>query len=55
MGDGIRVHLISPGGVDTELAASMRPDLDRSGLTSPAEVAESSSSSGRRGTRSSTK
>jgi 3-oxoacyl-[acyl-carrier protein] reductase len=40
MADGIRVHLISPGGVDTELAARMRPDLDRSGLTTPEEIAE---------------
>jgi 3-oxoacyl-[acyl-carrier protein] reductase len=40
MADGIRVHLVSPGGVDTELAARMRPDLDRSGLTAPAEIAE---------------
>jgi len=40
MADGIRVHLISPGGVDTELAARMRPDLERSGLTSPEEIAE---------------
>ncbi len=40
MADGIRVHLVSPGGVDTELAAQMRPDLDRPGLTTPEEVAE---------------
>jgi len=40
MSDGIRVHLISPGGVDTELATRMRPDLDRSGLTAPEEIAE---------------
>ncbi len=40
MADGIRVHLVSPGGVDTPLAAQMRPDLDRSGLTTPEEVAE---------------
>jgi 3-oxoacyl-[acyl-carrier protein] reductase len=40
MPDGIRVHLVSPGGVDTDLAGAMRPDLDRSGLTTPAEVAE---------------
>jgi 3-oxoacyl-[acyl-carrier protein] reductase len=40
MADGIRVHLISPGGVDTELAARMRPDLDRSGHTTPEEIAE---------------
>ena len=40
MKDGIRVHLVSPGGVDTDLAASMRPDLDRAGLTTPEEIAE---------------
>ena len=40
MADGIRVHLISPGGVDTGLAARMRPDLDRSSLTSPVEIAD---------------
>jgi len=38
--DGIRVHLISPGGVDTGLANRIRPDLDRSGLTLPEEIAE---------------
>ncbi len=37
---GIRVHLVSPGGVDTDLVSTMRPDLDRSGLTTPEEVAE---------------
>ena len=40
MADGIRVHLVSPGGVDTGLATRMRPDLDRSGLTAPGEIAE---------------
>ena len=40
LADGIRVHLVSPGGVDTGLATQMRPDLDRSGLTSPEEIAE---------------
>ena len=40
MPDGIRVHLVSPGGVDTDLAGAMRPDLDRAGLTTPTEVAE---------------
>jgi 3-oxoacyl-[acyl-carrier protein] reductase len=39
MGDGIRVHLVSPGGVDTQMAGAMRPDLDRHGLTTPEEVA----------------
>jgi 3-oxoacyl-[acyl-carrier protein] reductase len=40
LADGIRVHLVSPGGVDTGLATRMRPDLDRSGLTAPEEIAE---------------
>jgi 3-oxoacyl-[acyl-carrier protein] reductase len=40
MADGIRVHLVSPGGVDTVLATRMRPDLDRSGLTAPEDIAE---------------
>ncbi len=37
---GIRVHAVCPGGVDTEMAAQARPDLDRSGLIQPDEVAE---------------
>ncbi|MCE5257504.1 MAG: SDR family oxidoreductase [Chloroflexi bacterium] len=37
---GIRVHIICPGGVDTEMASQARPDLDRSGLITPEEVAE---------------
>jgi len=38
--DGIRVYVISPGGVDTDLAWNMRPDLDRSILISPQEIAD---------------
>jgi 3-oxoacyl-[acyl-carrier protein] reductase len=38
--DGIRVHAICPGGVDTDMAGSARPDLDRSILIAPDEVAE---------------
>jgi 3-oxoacyl-[acyl-carrier protein] reductase len=38
--DGIRVHVVSPGGVDTELSAQARPDLDRAGLITPQEVAD---------------
>ena len=38
--DGIRVHVILPGGVDTELAAQARPDLDRSQLIRPEEIAD---------------
>ncbi len=39
MADGIRVYMVSPGGVDTGLIAHMRPDLDKAGLTTPAEMA----------------
>jgi 3-oxoacyl-[acyl-carrier protein] reductase len=38
--DGIRVHVISPGGVATELSAQARPDLDRAGLIQPQEIAD---------------
>jgi 3-oxoacyl-[acyl-carrier protein] reductase len=38
--DGIRVHAISPGGVDTQLIAQARPDLDRSVLMQPQEIAD---------------
>lgn len=38
--DGIRLHTICPGGVDTEMATSARPDLDRSILIRPEEIAE---------------
>ncbi|MCL5997057.1 MAG: SDR family oxidoreductase [Chloroflexi bacterium] len=38
--DGIRVHAVCPGGVDTDLAGQARPDLDRSVLMQPQEVAD---------------
>ena len=38
--DGIRVHTINPGGVDTELIGQARPDLDRSVLMQPQEIAD---------------
>jgi 3-oxoacyl-[acyl-carrier protein] reductase len=38
--DGIRVHAICPGGVDTPMVAASRPDLDRSVLMHPDEIAE---------------
>jgi len=38
--DGIRVHSINPGGIDTELIGRARPDLDRSGLIQPEEIAD---------------
>jgi NAD(P)-dependent dehydrogenase (short-subunit alcohol dehydrogenase family) len=37
---GIRVHAICPGGVDTQLVASARPDLDTSVLMQPEEIAD---------------
>jgi len=37
---GIRVHAVCPGGVDTALATQARPDLDRSLLMTPQEIAE---------------
>lgn len=36
----VRVSAVLPGGVDTEMVAQARPDLDRSGLIRPADVAE---------------
>ena len=38
--DGIRGHVVSPGGVATEMITSMRPDLDPSILVPPREIAE---------------
>ncbi|MHB0858182.1 MAG: SDR family NAD(P)-dependent oxidoreductase [Anaerolineae bacterium] len=37
---GIRVYALCPGGVDTDLVTRARPDLDRSVLMTPEEVAE---------------
>jgi len=37
---GVRVHAICPGGVDTGLVADARPDLDRSALMRPQEIAD---------------
>lgn len=37
---GIRVHLISPGGVATEMVTKMRPDIDPAELIQPEEIAE---------------
>lgn len=37
---GIRVHAVCPGGVDTDMAAQARPDLDRSILIKPEEIAD---------------
>ena len=38
--DGIRVHAICPGGVDTPLVRQARPDLDPSVLMKPEEIAD---------------
>ncbi|MCQ2181178.1 MAG: SDR family oxidoreductase [Bacteroidales bacterium] len=37
---GIRVHLISPGGVATEMVRKMRPDIQPDELIQPEEIAE---------------
>ena len=37
---GIRVHLISPGGVATEMVRKMRPDINPDELIQPEEIAE---------------
>lgn len=38
--DGIRVHVIAPGGVATDMVAKTRPDLDMSMLMAPEEIAD---------------
>ncbi|MEN3202713.1 MAG: SDR family oxidoreductase [Atribacterota bacterium] len=37
--EGIRVHVIAPGGVETDLIAAMRPDLLGEKLIAPSEIA----------------
>lgn len=37
---GIRVHLIAPGGVATEMVTTMRPDIDATSLIQPEEIAD---------------
>ena len=39
-GTNVRVHLICPGGVDTELIPQVRPDLRSEDLMRPEEIAE---------------
>ncbi|MBN1765411.1 MAG: SDR family oxidoreductase [Sedimentisphaerales bacterium] len=38
--DNIRVHVICPGGVDTELVSRVRPDIKKDELIQPEEIAE---------------
>jgi NAD(P)-dependent dehydrogenase (short-subunit alcohol dehydrogenase family) len=39
-GSNIRVHLLCPGGVDTELVQKVRPDIKKGDLIQPEEIAE---------------
>ncbi len=39
-GSSIRVHLLCPGGVDTELVQKVRPDIKKQDLIQPEEIAE---------------
>ncbi len=39
-GSNIRVHLLCPGGVDTELVQRVRPDIKKDELMQPEEIAE---------------
>ena len=39
-GSNVRVHVVCPGGVDTELVSRVRPDIDKTDLIGPDEVAE---------------
>ena len=36
----IRIHAISPGGVDTDMVRGVRPDIDTSEMISPEEIAD---------------
>jgi 3-oxoacyl-[acyl-carrier protein] reductase len=39
-GTNIRVHVICPGGVDTDMVGSVRPDIKKDELIGPQEIAE---------------
>jgi NAD(P)-dependent dehydrogenase (short-subunit alcohol dehydrogenase family) len=36
----VRVHLLCPGGVDTDMVGNVRPDIKKEDLIQPAEIAE---------------
>ena len=39
-GSNVRIHLLCPGGVDTELVQKVRPDIKKDELMQPDEIAE---------------
>ena len=39
-GSNVRVHVICPGGVDTEMVSRVRPDIKKEDLIGPGEIAE---------------
>ncbi len=39
-GSNIRVHLLCPGGVNTDLVQKVRPDIKKDELMQPEEIAE---------------
>ncbi len=39
-GSSVRVHLVCPGGVNTEMVGSVRPDIKKEDLIEPDEIAE---------------
>jgi NAD(P)-dependent dehydrogenase (short-subunit alcohol dehydrogenase family) len=36
----VRVHVLCPGGVDTDMVSSVRPDIPKDALIAPEEIAE---------------
>lgn len=39
-GTNVRVHVICPGGIDTEMVSQVRPDINKDELIAPEEIAE---------------
>ncbi len=39
-GSNVRVHLLCPGGVDTDMVGNVRPDIKKENLIGPGEIAE---------------